>query len=309
MRPSGPGRKFSSLQSKFWPIPLLAGIGIAFGMLVLLYKYGATAESRKFVQTEEFLIWMFLLSIVMTLCFILPFSVFKALNDLWRYGKGRIADMVISSIVVTILFFLTRGLPELAGLKPIVKPLYMHMGKISLFSILALCSVGLPAFLGIHLIYCAAKNEFKERSPRSDRIAEYRLLQQHLQTFLSILGIMVGLLALATGALRNALISYDAALAESFPALIVICYGIYYTLLLALIYLPTFLALRKVGRRLCDEYSPLPSPDDANWNELYKKRQNLEELLQLNVGARKRLQSSIAVFAPLLSGLIAVLLH
>jgi hypothetical protein len=91
-----------------------------------------------------------------------------------------------------------------------------------------------------------------------------------------------------------------------FPAQSIIVYGLIFTLLLILIYVPTYVTLSDVGRELRDTKYPL---NIDNLEETIKKRKVLDDLLQTNIGITENLKNGIFTLSPLVSGLVASLLR
>ena len=85
-------------------------------------------------------------------------------------------------------------------------------------------------------------------------------------------------------------------------------YGAYLTLLLALFYAPVYLRLLEAGRANLDAACPLGDPSSAGWTDSYEKRKKLQEYLQLEVTASASFRAGVAIFAPLASALVALLL-
>jgi hypothetical protein len=138
---------------------------------------------------------------------------------------------------------------------------------------------------------------------------EYLKFHRELQRFLSILGITVGLTTLATGGLRNALIAFGMD-ASFFPQTVVLAFGAYYTLLIALVYIPVYNYLMDAGRKIRDSRVPgLFSKTLDEWGTSYKVRTDLEAILQLHYTPQQQLQTAVAILAPLLSSIIALLLE
>ena len=131
-------------------------------------------------------------------------------------------------------------------------------------------------------------------------------LKQQLQKVLWILGAMIGAITLSAGALRNALLAWDPKI--SFPEEIVLVYGAYFTIVLALTYVPTFMELQSEGQRLRDEEFPAVPPEDPSFADRQGRRQSIDSALELEVGALTKLKTTMAVFAPLASGLVSILL-
>lgn len=94
---------------------------------------------------------------------------------------------------------------------------------------------------------------------------------------------------------------------ETFPSKAIIIYGLIITLMLILIYVPTYFNLMNVGRELRDAKYPYPQQFD-DLKSIMEKRKTLDELLQTNVGITENLKNGIFTLSPLVSGLIASLL-
>ena len=275
--------------------------------MILLYKRNLTLASQEFVKTPEFLVWFFLIFLLTALFVIFSCPLWKALKQLKQYFIAKKLDIALSVIIFFILLSLPYWIPLYVVPFSISFPLAYHKIKMLLLSTIGFITTGSPAVIGIFLIHVALKSTFANLKPTQKHISQYHLFQKHLQLFVSTLGIVVGLLTLATGALRKTLISFGTS-PKDFPSSIVLAYGLYFTMLIALIYFPVYNSLLKAGRQLCDIFFPMPLPDSKSWAETYSNRKKLEEFLQLQKSTPQRFQSSIAIAAPLISGIASVLL-
>ena len=134
-------------------------------------------------------------------------------------------------------------------------------------------------------------------------------LRAYLQRFITLLGAMVTLAALAKGALRQAILATGGNASE-FPPEYVLLQGAYFTGLLALVYIPTYSILAAVGADLVDSVYPVTAPD-LDWDNLSEwqaNRKSLEELLQLRSGAIHNLRASVSILAPVATSVVSVLL-
>jgi hypothetical protein len=121
------------------------------------------------------------------------------------------------------------------------------------------------------------------------------------------LGALIGGITLATGALRNAATAIEGN-KQIIPPEVVLVYGAYFTVLVALVYAPTYVTLQTTGRNLQDSVLPMPSPASQEWETWCKKRQGLEEVLRLEKGGTQSFQTSFAILAPLAGSIISILL-
>lgn len=178
----------------------------------------------------------------------------------------------------------------------------------NIFYVGGFLTVLMPGALAIWLVRRGLANDFQEVSTKLGSISHYLRYREQLQRYLMILGLGVTLLTLATGALRQALIAAHATTADKFPVNLVLIFGGYYTLLLAMVYLPAYGTLIESGRRLRDAYCPLPEINSPEWEKILAKRKMLEDTLQLQMSFNQSLSAGITILAPLLSGIFSVLL-
>lgn len=76
---------------------------------------------------------------------------------------------------------------------------------------------------------------------------------------------------------------------------------------LGLVYAPLYKKLTSVSRALMDQAYPLPSATE-DWPSWHEQRASVEDLLGLGAYTRNALQIALAITAPLLAGLVALLL-
>jgi hypothetical protein len=294
-------------NQKAFPILLLSLLGILFGTGVILFRADSTPLSLAFTRTDAFFIWLFLIGLGGVLIFVAPFVLWQDARPLWKYARRQAFDFTLSTLLVAVLFGLPVVFSRQVVIDPIDFPLAYHQQKMNIFYSAGFLCVLLPGALAIWLLRCALAAEFQEISPEARNIRGYLRYREQLQRFMLVLGLGVTLFTLATGALRQALIAAEVTTAEAFPVIFVLMFGGYYTILLAVLYLPAYAALLEAGRRLRDAYCPLPELDNPEWDKALAKRKALEEVLQLQVSFQQGLSASLTILAPLLSGFLSVL--
>ena len=122
---------------------------------------------------------------------------------------------------------------------------------------------------------------------------------------------MIGAAVLATGGLRNAVLAYSAspgAHAVDFPREFVLMYGIFYSAVLALVYVPTYARLSEVGRAIRDRSLPAPEMTDQSWTRRYEARTRADEFLQLGLSTSQSFRAGVAILTPLAGSLLGLLI-
>jgi hypothetical protein len=194
-------------------------------------------------------------------------------------------------------------------------PLAHHAGRIGVLTIVGLILLG-PGLLAMCLIWQRLRTTVPPKSGpdgadwpaaagQAGKLLEAR---ERLTQVLLALGLAVGAVTLATGALRNAVLSYyrhqDA---SQFPAFYPWLYGAGATVVLAAAYFPAYFALQRASKSLIDATYPLDQKDrpDQGW---YADRASFTALLKLDISPMQSFGTGVAILAPLLGSLLGTLL-
>jgi hypothetical protein len=296
------------MASKNYPIFLLSVLGFIFAIGLLLFQATTTEASQAFIRTGEFAVWLFLIGVSCVVMFTSLFILAGDLRKLWKYSRSNRLDLGISTLLVTLLYLVPILFTRISAGSPADFPLVYHGEKISILYALGYICTIIPGVFGIWLIRQGLLDEIRDIQPAAEYLRRYDFFREMLQRFIMILGILVTLVTLNTAALRDAVIAVGGATEARFPVIAVLTYGAYFTLMLLIIYLPTYNTLLEAGRRIRDVYAPIPEPNEENWDKVMARRKTLEESLQLHLSAQQHLQTSVFILAPLISGIFSVLL-
>jgi hypothetical protein len=172
---------------------------------------------------------------------------------------------------------------------------------------------GIPAAGVMYGVRNAAGNQ-PTPGTKGELVAVLVALRQLLQRLLAALGSLVALSTLATGAvlaLQRSLSAGAQAGGVSLPSIsqVVVVFGGFGSLLVALFYAPAATALRRRGQRLCDELFSLHTANEASVIlSLAENRRRLEQVLGVDRGIFADLQTGLAILAPLLASAAAAFL-
>jgi hypothetical protein len=162
------------------------------------------------------------------------------------------------------------------------------------------------AALGIWLVHGGLKILSGGDLRSEESLNTFLSLQAELSRFLGVLGAIIGMLVLSTGAQRRAVLAYAPQTRYGFE--LVLSYGFLFTILVAAIYVPTHLTRSRVASQLRDAVFPPAPPSAADWMERTISRERLGQVLRLEQGAFGQLKASIAILTPLLGSLVGLLL-
>lgn len=166
-------------------------------------------------------------------------------------------------------------------------------------------------------------------------------LRRRVRLLGGVLALLVALAVLGAGAQRNAVVAMETAIAAAetveaetvdpdadgtakaahtkaageataraarFGIDIVWSYGLYYSFVLVLVYLPPYLSLIALGRRIRDQHAPRPLPGAPDYEVRSKVREAWDEELQLKTTTAESLRAATLILVPLLSSLASMLL-
>lgn len=280
--------------------------GVAFGVAVLFGDYASWDERhREFARhSGPFNLWVGLMCAqtalwVLALAWLLP-----VVGRLRReYGdENRVERVGSTAAILVLIAALAVGGPRRSQWPDYVQN---HSVKIAFLTMVG-ALVGLVAAQGVWLVHGGLKR-LAARDLRDDlSVPTFLSLQGDLNHFLSILGAILGLIVLAASAQRRTVLAF--APATDFPYEGVLLYGLFFSILVAAIYIPTHVTLARVGAAICDQVFPPVPPTSPEWDERTAKREKLGAVLSLDVGLVGRFKASVAILTPLVGSLVGLLL-
>jgi len=155
---------------------------------------------------------------------------------------------------------------------------------------------------GIALVFLGAKvseSDYVESRPEEET---YIRLKGYLQQSILIVGIILGLTMITTGALFE----LKGAVEIRDPrGELTILWGAYLSGLIAVVYVPADIRLSNYGRRIRARLFPLPTVTSDNLAEQLSRRKVFEDYLQLSITSAQSTQSIIAILVPMASGVVS----
>lgn len=166
--------------------------------------------------------------------------------------------------------------------------------------------------LGVHVQLLASPRESTARggAPEAagleDEVLRYQRLRGRLARFLVFSAVTIGTATLSLGAYRDVLLELDPS--QVFVPSRVLGYGVYYTGLLASVYLPTRKTLTDRGEALAARFVSSSPSAGTSWKDWSQEQRAVRVWLGLESTALQDLQQGLSLLAPLLASLSALAL-
>jgi hypothetical protein len=296
----------------------------------VLWDAADTPEGRAFIATPEFLMWLLLLWVQAMLWVFAAFVTQRIVRRRWKQLRkaGVLSARSIAPFVGGVLLLLALaattftdllgfGLPdELAssGLDRDEFPLEHDRVKLPLI-VIASVLVGVFAIAGSWIVGLTLDRVALEPPVYFRAIKRFVRLRNELNTLIALAGAIVGLGALVSGALREAVLAVndepafrDSGRELEFASTYVLEYGLFFSGLLAIAYAPSFLAMRRAGTRLREATYPLLAPGHPQFFDRLDERRRMDEFLQTNLSANANVRAAGAILTPLAGSLVTLLL-
>jgi len=304
-------------------LPALAFIVAAVGML---WNATATSESTAFVSTPEFHLWLLIVcfsAAVWVLAIIFLFATcgrHRAGAAVFRRGpRGWVQRAVLLVAALPLLgptgviVMWLAGEPLfqelIAPQLPATFPLEHYKWKLVpvvttavVIGLLAIYEMWVTALALSQLRPCVPWR----REPTREDFGAFLALRRHLTAVLGVAAVLIGLGTLSAGALRHAVLACHCSV--EFAQGYVVSYGLLFSILLAIAFVPCFLAMRCAGARLRDCAHPLPAPSASNFKDVIADRKTLADVLQTNLTASATFKAGAAILTPFATSLLTLVL-
>ncbi len=271
------------------------------------------ATNHAMLAQSVYFVWLIFIAFIAAFSFLLALPLWSSLQQFRAYlTRRRVGDLIVSAFLLLLLFAVPDGIfGLLAGAgKPL--PIYLFFPRILILLLIVYLSL-LPSMIGIWLIRDAVEkqydvlmaNEADFQSKVADFLSNHIRLRELSQLYLAAIGIVVTLVTLTNGANRNVMTALQPN-GNSIPTSVVLVYGFYFTVVVILIYAPTYFSLLHTGFALRDRLYPVQQVEALG--ETVSRRKVFEESLQLNINVEQSLRTGLIVLSPLLTGLVSLLL-
>jgi hypothetical protein len=314
--PSHPDRGVDPASATAWSVPspdvalalMILGVGVA---LAVMLPGALAGESLTFMRTPLAMVYVGVIAVQFGVWAIITVPLLNVAQRHWRAKRLRhrvravaVAAGALALIAVPVILSPTAE-TKLRG-EAVRSDVIGCIGALVLFL----------DVLGIALVYFVAREELPGVSgttpdewddARRKALHLYRGLHSDLHRLVMAMGIMAALAVLSAAALELALTSSLGHQPANFPASAIAYWGLYGAAVVAIVTLPYHFALRGNAHSIRETYYPSILPGETGYEERRRQRLEVNEFLGLNAFTLDTARTSVAVLAPLVSGLLPLL--
>ncbi|MCY1082894.1 hypothetical protein [Archangium lansingense] len=306
------------------PLAIFIFYGLAFVSSFIL-MHGTELQALAYLHARKANLWRVLTAFAPTTwvtILVIVLSDWQRNRSAWPHTrKGRMT--VALCVVLGLPFVLLPILAQYIVWKeePLVRAAFSSAlpaaspAKSFILNLAGVTSGALVAsgILGVHI-------QLLERLPQLRRRAEQheadgldedvRWYQQHrarLSGFLTLSGLLMGTSILSVSAIRHLLNEALSTSSLTLPTAPILGYGLYYTGLIASMYLPASKALKDAGQTIAERLVRQPLEAHVTWKQRNEEQEAAQTWLGLRGSALQDFQQALSVLTPLLasfSGLI-----
>lgn len=306
--------------------------------VVLLSNADSNETSKAFISTPQFVLWMLLLCAQAAVWVLAVGYIFNVVRSRRREVKSSECYEPVTTVLIVTVAVALLALAVVFGLltRLHLGPIRSDLRHLSFSADFPLANggwrlqplVSFAFFVGVLAVvgmsFTAVRfDQLKREGGPADHLPDltsFISLRDDALVLLAMVGAIVGLGTLSTGALREAvlatngepvlveLIKADPGAALKFAPEYVLAYGLYFSGLLALAFAPCFIAMRNTGAWLRDRAYPLTAPTDTTFADIVAKRKALDVLLQTNLSASGTFKAGVAILTPLAASLVTLVL-
>jgi hypothetical protein len=253
-----------------------------------------------FYNAPTYPVWVFLIAIVCGSCPIVWSHGRRALAQLparrppileaLGYGVGALALIAASYVFATVAYSHVRPVETLPRITQRFAIVFLAVAFAVAPSIIAMSRIGAASLRG--------------NGGAADLVAWRATLQSQL----AALGAVVALSTLTTAAYHNAIVAAVPNRAADFPPEGVLLFGVWFTVILALVYVPPSEQLRRHAQALVDEAFPIPNQFNGDWQQQLQRRRDLAAALRIDETSRNSIQNALIIGGPLITSALTVLI-
>jgi hypothetical protein len=293
-------------------VTTLGLLGLSAGAAIVLL--GATSgSSGRFLASQNGMMWAVLICIMIAFWLIVAVPAARTVGVLLRHLRHLPGDVwlktgsraLLASLIYLCMFALPLSVPT--PIVPPSPPLDGFRLRVTIMTFLG-GAIAVTVLAGIFLIDAEARQQVRDLGTQGaslgDRVIELHLwLRGCLRRLIWMLAVSLTLIILETGVLRNAMADWYHE--PPYPSVRMWIYGGYFSVLIALAYVPTHLVLRTCGRRIRDIFCCTYLDVDERGRA---QREYFNVLLSLNTNVGGVLKSGLPLVAPIAGNVFTVLL-
>ncbi|MCY1077096.1 hypothetical protein [Archangium lansingense] len=302
------------------PLSLFILFNLTFVTALLLLQ-GTGLQGLAYLRSDRSQFWHMIIALTptawVTSLFLLlgDFGSYRSAWPRTRWGRMAVVLCLVPLLLLIALplvaqFFFWRESPRLLTtvLLPMVPDFIPKLVSVCILGLL-IATLHASAMVGLHiqLLGRLPKYQHLGEPPGAESLNEdvlwYQRHQRQLRRLLRLVSTILGLSILSVGALRNLINSAITSPAELLSTAPVMSYGLYYTGIIASLYVPAHRTLKDVGQVLAERLVWQTLGTHPTWKQRFEEQQAVRTQLGLRDSALHELQQGLSVLAPFLASI------
>ena len=278
-----------------------------------------TTRELFFHYQSKFLLWLFTLCLFAGISWGVLLPAWVQLKKISRYFDSPTKKMslnLVAGVLVTVFVLLIAGgaWVSLISKSPYYLSIFSIMEKFEILIhnpkwgmvplIFFIGAGGMVALSGLFMVNSASAKLFVPDDPKKT-LQRFGELTRSLNFFLAILAIIVTGTVITTALGRESLLQALPKVKELLlPGEFVYLYGAVFTVFLALVYLPVYYQLKRLGASLTDFYQTEKEGEEKDQKSGAKKHElpaNYQEVLALKANNIDTIKVGLAIFGPIIT--------
>lgn len=298
---------------------------LTFVASLLLFHGAEGLRSMAFLDSRPVRLWYMLVALQPTLWLAAILGVasdFKHGSSVWPATRAERMVVVFHAVFIVVM----AALPALAQfishqpLLPVdadavtgipqvhTKILVLNLSGSAVGVLLACGIVGVHVQLIGHLPRCQARAGETGAEGLDQDVQRFQRLRAQLKRFLGFAAVIISSSLLCIGAFRNVFNAIRPQPTEVIPVTMGMGTGVYFTGLLASLYLPASKTLAEAGQALADRLVRQSVGTQITWKQWSDEQQAVRTYLGLQASPVQELQQAITLLAPLIASISTLIL-
>jgi|GEM_PF-3038432 len=298
------GRDYSFFINELGRVPLTAE---AKAQVLAMQAKTISPNFRPFQESPSLIIWMLVQIIGLTFAGAIAYESWLIYKKMKRVFNVQLRGISVFIFCIVLLGVFLPGLLSSNYRHQLFPTIHSFDFKLSVIT--AVHAVGAGFCMVCLVLTGNMAFNLRKRMPELSAIDYYATLHQMQMRVLFMLGIQLTIGIIATAVMREVHIELYGASQKFIEKEGVAYYGIFYTFLIAVFFIPARRELIQFGYRIVDKECGKRPKEGQEWRSWMEEREVLVKLFKLELSFKELLEWAVPVLAPLVASVLPEMLR